>query len=89
MRAIGGHSDFGNALTVSSWFVHVRGKESSKKLPRHHKGKYDVPGELGRELPWKSLTSEGAQAMNTDQIKEIVRNRYGKFAETGGNKESC
>jgi hypothetical protein len=27
--------------------------------------------------------------MITDEIVEVIKTRYGKFAETGGNKKSC
>jgi len=27
--------------------------------------------------------------MITDEIKEVVKTRYGKFAETGGKPEPC
>ncbi len=27
--------------------------------------------------------------MITEEIKQVVQSRYGKFAETGGNTESC
>jgi hypothetical protein len=27
--------------------------------------------------------------MKIEEIKEVVRSRYGKFAEKGGNKEAC
>jgi hypothetical protein len=27
--------------------------------------------------------------MITDEIKQVVKSRYGKFAETGSRKESC
>lgn len=27
--------------------------------------------------------------MKIEEIKEVVRDRYGKFAEKGGSKESC
>lgn len=27
--------------------------------------------------------------MITDEIKQVVKSRYGKFAETGSPKESC
>jgi len=27
--------------------------------------------------------------MRTDEIKEVVKTRYGKFAETGGKPEAC
>jgi hypothetical protein len=27
--------------------------------------------------------------MNTEEVKQVVKSRYGKFAETGGSKESC
>ena len=32
---------------------------------------------------------EGSAKMILDEIKQVVKIRYGKFAETGGNKESC
>ncbi len=28
-------------------------------------------------------------SMITDEIKQVVKSRYGKFAETGSHKESC
>ena len=28
-------------------------------------------------------------SMITDEIKQVVKSRYGKFAETGSRKESC
>ena len=36
-----------------------------------------------------SLFTEGVRFMNRDDIRKIVKTRYDKFAETGGNKESC
>jgi arsenite methyltransferase len=33
--------------------------------------------------------SKGIRKMKTKEIKQIVKIRYGKFAETGGGKESC
>jgi len=27
--------------------------------------------------------------MKAEEIKQVVQTRYGKFAETGGHKESC
>jgi len=32
---------------------------------------------------------EGNTKMILDEIKQVVKTRYSKFAETGGNKESC
>jgi len=29
------------------------------------------------------------RTMEIEDIKEVVRSRYGKFAEKGGNKEAC
>lgn len=35
------------------------------------------------------LLEKGVRKMKTDEIKEVVKTRYGKFAETGGHKEPC
>jgi hypothetical protein len=32
---------------------------------------------------------EQGEKMKTEEIKQTVKTRYGKFAETGGNKEAC
>jgi hypothetical protein len=32
---------------------------------------------------------QGVKNMITEKIRQTVMTRYGKFAETGGNKESC
>ena len=32
---------------------------------------------------------KGVCEMIAGEIKEVVKSRYGKFAETGGQKESC
>jgi hypothetical protein len=29
------------------------------------------------------------RTMRTDEIKQVVKTRYGKFAETGGKPEAC
>jgi hypothetical protein len=33
--------------------------------------------------------AKGRKEMKTEEIRQIVKTRYGKFAETGGTKESC
>jgi hypothetical protein len=33
--------------------------------------------------------AKGRKEMKTEEIRQMVKTRYGKFAETGGNKESC
>jgi hypothetical protein len=32
---------------------------------------------------------EGGNVMNPEDIRKTVKTRYDKFAESGGNKESC
>jgi hypothetical protein len=32
---------------------------------------------------------KGKRKMLTEEIRQTVMTRYGNFAETGGNKESC
>jgi hypothetical protein len=29
------------------------------------------------------------RTMKTEEIKQVVKSRYGKFAEKGGGKEAC
>lgn len=31
----------------------------------------------------------GTRSMRMETVKETVSNRYGKFAESGGSKDSC
>ena len=44
-------------------------------------------------LSWSArmyrLKAKGVEAMITDDIKQVVKTRYGRFAEAGGNPESC
>jgi hypothetical protein len=37
----------------------------------------------------RALILKQESDMNTEEIKLTVSSRYGKFAETGGNKDSC
>jgi hypothetical protein len=37
----------------------------------------------------RALILKQERDVNTDEIKLTVSSRYGKFAETGGNKDSC
>jgi len=30
-----------------------------------------------------------ARKMHVEEVKQLVKSRYGKFGETGGTKESC
>jgi hypothetical protein len=39
--------------------------------------------------PMIGVHREGVGYMIADKIKQVVKNRYGKFAETGGHEESC
>jgi hypothetical protein len=41
---------------------------------------------VGREMTLRILKGK---TMKIEEIKEVVRSRYGKFAEKGGKKESC
>jgi hypothetical protein len=41
--------------------------------------------ELGEDIASRLEESN----MITDEIKQVVKSRYGKFAETGSRKESC
>jgi len=36
-----------------------------------------------------SLKAMEGGTVKIEEIKEVVRSRYGKFAEKGGNKEAC
>jgi len=36
-----------------------------------------------------TLKSIEGRTMKIEEIKEVVRSRYGKFAEKGGKKEAC
>jgi hypothetical protein len=35
------------------------------------------------------VIAAGVRKMKPEDIRQIVKSRYSKFAETGGNKESC
>jgi hypothetical protein len=41
---------------------------------------------VGREITLRILKGK---TMKIKEIKEVVRSRYGKFAEKGGGKEAC
>jgi hypothetical protein len=43
-----------------------------------------VRGQQGRQF-----TATRGETMEIEQIKQAVRDRYGRFAKGGGNKESC
>jgi hypothetical protein len=35
------------------------------------------------------ISLEGVRKMKSEEVRLAVKNRYGKFAEKGGSKESC
>jgi len=49
---------------------------------------YDLFG-IRQAVPNKESLNAGSTKMILDEIKQVVKTRYSKFAETGGNKESC
>ena len=52
---------------------------------------YDMFGSW-QDMPNKGYIvpqQEGSSKMTLDEIMQVVKTRYSKFAETGGNAESC
>jgi hypothetical protein len=39
--------------------------------------------------PLNGAERDEVRNMRTDEIKQVVKSRYGKFAETGGKPEAC
>jgi hypothetical protein len=48
------------------------------------------PAKIEEYANWFGYISNfEVRKMRIEEIKEVVKGRYGKFAETGGHKEAC